>query len=250
MNHDIHRVRNPWIAGGKCLLILMLSAGTIVGTDSIETILARMASANRQVQDFQAISTQTTRTSLTTTPRVETARFYRRGTSSRREIQKPTPKIVIDTPNGSVEKDLVTGTVTRATTDRHQPMTTAANWSQLDDLERYQRFNLSVQSETTDEWVLTGHYDTVDLTITVAKQYGLPTRFRIVDSSAQLTMDLVQTITQSAAIPVVQKIDVTTTLRAGAQVMTVGATTEYRGIKINQGLPDSMFDVTALGIPQ
>ncbi len=227
------------------LIGLMMMGGTIYA-DTAEAILNRVHETTQKVTDFRAIMTQTTKTPFSATPVIESGWIYRKGDKTRREMQKPQRKIIIQSPDGFIEKDLATGKITEQSKPDAIALPSEFRVADLSPEDALHRFNLQVTSESATEWQLSGTYTTIQLIMTVSKSLHTVTRMNLQDSGTGMTVTISNTYTVIGGIPVVTKSNSDIQIKMGTMPATISSVTEYIAVKLNQTLSENLFDTQLL----
>lgn len=229
------------------LIVVILSGCSLYATETAESVLTMIKETSQKVTNFQAVMTQTTVTPFTPLPSVETGRVYLKGAMTRREIQKPARKIVIQTPDGIAEKDVSTGKVTQSTKADAVSLGADFKVTDITPEEALRRFDFQLSSDTPMEWQLSGLYKNMALTLTVSKAQHMITLMILRDTQSGMMVTVKNTVTVIDSIPVITKSESQIELKLGNTPAKITSTTEYRGVKLNQTLPDALFDIQGLG---
>jgi len=205
-------------------------------------LITKIHAQHQSIKDKQAYYIQSISSPLTSqnTPN-EKGKLYQKGTSTRKEIQTPTRKLIITTKDYHYEKDLATG---QAQTQKTENINNQSLLNQdiLDPEKALELFDFEIQSESDTHYVLEGDYNNTTLEIEVNKSTFTTSKMSmIVDSKKVMTMQMSYALIQN--IPVLTKATTQIDIPMGNTPQQLNITIEYKGIKINQNLSDTLFNI-------
>ncbi|NBV42300.1 hypothetical protein EBR96_05975 [bacterium] len=212
--------------------------------------MAKIKENSNRITDFQAVSIQTTTSPFDKTPSLETGWIYRKGTATRKELQKPVRKLVIQTTDSIYEKNLQTGEETRRSLSDapNFPVAVPMKPVSQDPAELMAMFNMQIRSESTEQWVLEGYYGDFNIQISVSKSPAVATRVSMTNLKSGMSLLMENSYQTFDGIAVLVKSKSTVKMNLSGQSTEMTTSTQYNSVKINQNLNDNLFEIPTGGI--
>lgn len=207
-------------------------------------ILTQIKETQTKIKDLQSYYNQTTESPLLgSTPITEQGRFIKKGNNIRKEIQSPDKKLSITTPEFIYEKDEKTGQEKKIDL-KSLPQNPMAKPMTAE--EALDRFQFTIESETPSSCILIGESQentiSTKLKITIDKTLMSSTKLTMFINGKEMMTVINEYITIND-IPVLTKSTSTITMQIGKKIQEIKTKIEYKGIKINQGISDSLFKI-------
>ena len=223
--------------GLLCILIVGLQFKLFgVTTDDI---LSKLHEAQLRITDMSAVYSQSVSSPLFgKEPQVEKGRFYKKGPLSRREIQRPTRKLVITTDRFVFEKDEETGH-SKKTDLSGLPTPT------MTPEEAIKQYHFTLTQETPEFYSLVGKNGDSEMEMLVNKnRWTVDTLSVRMKGTPMITIHNDYDVIDS--IPVLVKSVSEMQFSVGQTTNRIQTEMTYKSVKINQNLSPSLFSLDTL----
>lgn len=200
-----------------------------------DEVVEKILSERKKIQTWSAMYVQKTSGGILGQDRVEMGRIVVKGDKTRKDIQRPERRVVVQTPDQIFIKNEETGML------ETQDLTASqSGMPRMTPEEALRQVSFQIQNESDKEIVLVGMLGEIQMEFVIALPHYLPIKM-----TSRLPQNMVMTISQSytqvGEVLILEKSvsDMSFQMQDKEQRMQVEQT--YRNIKVNEPVSDEVF---------